>query len=153
MLHFIAGSVRYASINCHNHVDLGRVDDLWSWMYSLVELKKGKLPWSSESSTRKTGEIKMKTTRDELLQEMEPEFHTIYKHFETLKYESTPLYHMYKEEFTKIKKRKNYSDDAPFDWEEGANNYIHSRYTVETAADDNNAVVDQKSKKDTDVDR
>jgi serine/threonine protein kinase len=41
------GTKRYASLNAFDHVGLGRRDDLISWFYSVVELLKGKLPWSS----------------------------------------------------------------------------------------------------------
>ena len=39
------GTVRYASPAAHQNKDLGRVDDLWSLVFSLVELATGGLPW------------------------------------------------------------------------------------------------------------
>jgi hypothetical protein len=36
------GSTTYASIHAHQELDLGRRDDLWSWLYCLVELLGGK---------------------------------------------------------------------------------------------------------------
>jgi serine/threonine protein kinase len=41
------GTTKYASINAHAGVELGRRDDLFSWFYSLIELWTGQLPWSS----------------------------------------------------------------------------------------------------------
>jgi tau tubulin kinase len=35
------GSTTYASINAHKQLDLGRRDDVWSWLYCLVELLSG----------------------------------------------------------------------------------------------------------------
>lgn len=39
------GSSTYASFNAQQEKDQGRRDDLWSWLYSLVELLTGTLPW------------------------------------------------------------------------------------------------------------
>ena len=39
------GTSRYASLAAHNCQDLGRVDDLWSLFYVLLEFITGTLPW------------------------------------------------------------------------------------------------------------
>lgn len=39
------GTARYASLNSHQGKDLGRMDDLWSLFYVLVEFAVGTLPW------------------------------------------------------------------------------------------------------------
>lgn len=36
------GSTTYASVHAHQQRDLSRRDDLWSWLYMLVELITGK---------------------------------------------------------------------------------------------------------------
>ncbi|KAK2954481.1 putative Tau-tubulin kinase [Blattamonas nauphoetae] len=43
--HGFRGTVRYASIAAHKGYRLCAVDDLWSLLYSLVQLTKGELPW------------------------------------------------------------------------------------------------------------
>ncbi len=35
------GSTTYASVHAHLGQDLGRRDDLWSWLYCVVELLEG----------------------------------------------------------------------------------------------------------------
>lgn len=49
------GSSTYASVHAQQEKDQGRRDDLWSWLYMIVELLTGTLPWrvTKERSTRK----------------------------------------------------------------------------------------------------
>lgn len=39
------GSPRYSSVNALLESDQGRVDDLWAWFFTLIDLTVGKLPW------------------------------------------------------------------------------------------------------------
>lgn len=39
------GTTRYGSLNAHHRRDLSRRDDLESWLYVIIELTKGALPW------------------------------------------------------------------------------------------------------------
>ncbi|KAA6391734.1 MAG: putative protein serine/threonine kinase [Streblomastix strix] len=39
------GSLKYSSLNAHNHIELGRQDDLISLLYIFVEFYNGALPW------------------------------------------------------------------------------------------------------------
>ncbi|VDK22620.1 unnamed protein product [Anisakis simplex] len=41
------GTTRYASIRAHQKKELGRSDDLESWLYVNVEFSTGRLPWKS----------------------------------------------------------------------------------------------------------
>ena len=43
------GTPRYASANALADIDQGRVDDMWSWIFTLIELTVGKLPWDDEA--------------------------------------------------------------------------------------------------------
>lgn len=42
------GTIRYASVNSHWKRDLCRYDDLWSWLFVLVEFMTGTLPWRNQ---------------------------------------------------------------------------------------------------------
>lgn len=44
------GTVKYASPNAHLGKELGRRDDLFSWFYSLLEMRAGSLPWSTKNT-------------------------------------------------------------------------------------------------------
>ncbi|KAK9906526.1 hypothetical protein WJX75_003368 [Coccomyxa subellipsoidea] len=49
------GSTTYASIHAHLKQDLGRRDDLWSWLYIVVEMHEGNLPWRAASGDASAG--------------------------------------------------------------------------------------------------
>lgn len=52
------GTDRYCSINVHQRGEHGRSDDLWSFLFMLVEFIKGKLPWK-ELDTKELEEAKV----------------------------------------------------------------------------------------------
>lgn len=111
------GSVRYASINCHNHKDLGRRDDIWSWLYSVVEMQIGTLPWSAIEDENEVAVMKICTKRNDLLKHMESAYQYIYKNLKQLKYESRPSYKTYKEKLRKVLRRRNITENSKYDWE------------------------------------
>ncbi len=39
------GTSLYASLNCHNFKSLGRVDDLWSALFVIIDISTNCLPW------------------------------------------------------------------------------------------------------------
>lgn len=86
-------------------------------MYAVIEMQKGKLPWSSIESEKKVGSIKTKMKREDLLKKMESAYHYIYQDLELLRYESTPIYDVYKDELRKVLKQRQITDDENFDWE------------------------------------
>ncbi|MCP3661524.1 MAG: protein kinase, partial [Gammaproteobacteria bacterium] len=53
------GTVRYAPLNCHNSRELSRRDDLETWFYMLIEITKGRLPWSTLTDKDKVGRYKV----------------------------------------------------------------------------------------------
>mmetsp|Transcript_23029 Transcript_23029/g.46668 ORF Transcript_23029/g.46668 Transcript_23029/m.46668 type:complete len:421 (-) Transcript_23029:143-1405(-) len=49
------GTTRYASVSAHQNKDQGRVDDLWSLIFALLELCAGQLPWNFYKSQAALG--------------------------------------------------------------------------------------------------
>lgn len=41
------GSPRYASVNALEEHEQSRTDDLWAWLFSVMEMMLGKLPWDT----------------------------------------------------------------------------------------------------------
>lgn len=52
------GTLRYVSLRVHDHEDQGPADDLCSLFYALIEMMRGKLPWSSEHHSDKVKAMK-----------------------------------------------------------------------------------------------
>ena len=44
------GTDRYCSLNVHNRLEQSRRDDLFSFLFMIVELIEGRLPWRNSSS-------------------------------------------------------------------------------------------------------
>jgi len=61
------GTYRYCSPNIHADRDQGRMDDIWSLMYMLIEMHCG-LPWQKEGSKLKIAYLKQNLTDKELMQ-------------------------------------------------------------------------------------
>ncbi|KAH9052093.1 hypothetical protein Ae201684P_013596 [Aphanomyces euteiches] len=46
------GTSMYASLQAHRREDLGRRDDLWSWMYLVLDFIRGELPWAYDAQKK-----------------------------------------------------------------------------------------------------
>lgn len=87
-----AGTKKYASIFSLKHNQLGRRDDLISWIYSTVEVISGTLPWSHCENEDELVAIKEKTTPDELCKDIPERIRKIYKYLLSLKEDDCPAY-------------------------------------------------------------
>ncbi|KAA6357219.1 MAG: putative tau-tubulin kinase 1, partial [Streblomastix strix] len=85
------GSLKYASLNAHNHIEIGRQDDLISLLYILVEFYNGMLPWSD------VDEIKIQTLKEQyhgrkLLKRLPKQFLEFESYILSLDYTTDPDY-------------------------------------------------------------
>ncbi|KAK0417642.1 hypothetical protein QR680_013122 [Steinernema hermaphroditum] len=113
----LRGTLRYCSTNVHKRIEQGRVDDMWSLLYMLVELMAG-LPWNSIRDEAQLQKMKEGITDDTLFQLCPPEFGAIADHLRTLGYEDRPDYRLVYDQFMKGIKRIKASFRDPFDWED-----------------------------------
>ena len=87
------GTARYASLNSHLGINLGRRDDLESLCYVASYLLRGKLPWQNASGIaredryRVIGEIKAQTNAEDLFEGYPVEWTLILKYIRSLTYE------------------------------------------------------------------
>jgi serine/threonine protein kinase len=92
------GTARYASVHSHAGEDLGRRDDLWSLLYSLVEMVVGMLPWRRLRDKDEVGKAKLDVHSPELLcagtpaVPLPPEFGRFMEHLLSLQFDDCPNY-------------------------------------------------------------
>ncbi|CAI2348284.1 unnamed protein product [Caenorhabditis sp. 36 PRJEB53466] len=85
------GTPRYCSLNVHHRKEQGRVDDLWSWLYMMIELHTG-LPWRRLTDEKEIMEAKQACSMETLLKGCPKEFEAIYKYLEKLEFKTRPDY-------------------------------------------------------------
>ncbi|CAB3396815.1 unnamed protein product [Caenorhabditis bovis] len=62
------GTVKYAPVSCHAMRELCRQDDCETWLYMLVELTKGSLPWRNMTDIAQIGNEKRAIRMNEVAQ-------------------------------------------------------------------------------------
>ncbi|CAD5215321.1 unnamed protein product [Bursaphelenchus xylophilus] len=111
------GTDRYCSVNVHLRGEHGRVDDLWSFLFMLVEFILGKLPWKNIENKKLA---KAKTHYIEtFLKNCPMELWKFMRHLQKLKYDSRPDYNLLQNCLEEICHRKTFKTNDPFDWEDG----------------------------------
>ncbi|CAG9530273.1 unnamed protein product [Cercopithifilaria johnstoni] len=115
------GTDRYCSIFVHMRKDQGRRDDLWSFLYMLIEFIVGQLPWRS-SSYKNLLSLKLQS-EENLLKNCPHEFYTIFDHIRHLNFSGRPNYALITRKLREICERKHYLTDDPYDWEMGGRYY------------------------------
>ncbi|XP_049848379.1 probable serine/threonine-protein kinase DDB_G0292354 isoform X2 [Schistocerca gregaria] len=89
------GSWRYMSPNVHLQKDHGRRDDMWGFLYVIIELYLGTLPWKSIKGPKNVDrirDIKLAYMNERLTCNLPDEFTLILNHIRTLSFESRPNY-------------------------------------------------------------
>jgi len=111
------GTVRYASVNAHRNIEMGRHDDLWSLFYMIVEFVNGALPWRKIKDKEQVGKMKQVYDHRLLLRHLPGDFKQFLEHIEQLNYYTEPDYAMLFNIFDRCIKRRGIKMDDPFDWE------------------------------------
>ena len=110
------GTPRYCSMNVHYRKEQCRGDDLWSWLYMLIELHKG-LPWNRLQEERDIWSEKESIDPERLVKGCPSEFLAIYKYLLGVKFEERPDYHgLYSECISGLKRVRGSFLDR-FEWE------------------------------------
>jgi len=85
------GTSRYASLNSHKELDLGRRDDLYSLFYLLIEFTAPPLPWKNQSEKNSIAQIKQRGV-SRLCVGLPPQFESFYNHISSLQFADDPDY-------------------------------------------------------------
>ncbi|CAB3405145.1 unnamed protein product [Caenorhabditis bovis] len=116
------GTVRYAPIACHKQIDLGRKDDIETWMYMQVELTVGRVPWKEITDMNAVGQAKIaiRNNLDKMFVHPCPsnEFKQILQMIDSWDYFADPRY----EDIYRLMKQALQNcgkPEFPYDWEPG----------------------------------
>ncbi|KAI6195836.1 hypothetical protein M3Y94_01035600 [Aphelenchoides besseyi] len=110
------GTSRYVSLTVHERRDQGPRDDLWSLLYSLIELVEGSLPWRHIDDDYEMEQKKRRTPIEEMLMHLPRSIKEIAEHLEQLTYEQTPNYELISQILVNALP-SNPSEQPPFEWE------------------------------------
>ena len=91
------GSPLYSSPNTHKHMDLSRRDDLYSLMYSILDLAGVELPWKGVTFQMDVIQKKLDHPLSQLLEALGPSFVEIGRHIESLEFADAPDYKLMRE--------------------------------------------------------
>ncbi|KPA82385.1 putative protein kinase [Leptomonas pyrrhocoris] len=111
------GTSRYASVASHHHQELGRVDDLWSLLFMLVEFATGTLPWRKYKDKDDIGRCKEESITPHLVRNLPREFQPFLAHLQTLRYEDEPDYDLLITLMHRALERRGYPPNKPVEWE------------------------------------
>ncbi|VDN02388.1 unnamed protein product [Thelazia callipaeda] len=112
------GTVRYCSLNVHQHKEQGRHDDLISLLYTVIEFITGELPWRG-LNRHESASIKASIPDKKLFNHCPGNFPVLYSYLKGLEYKDSPNYEFVDEKFSTILSSKNIKEESPYDWEQG----------------------------------
>uniref|UniRef100_A0A5S6Q9A0 Protein kinase domain-containing protein n=1 Tax=Trichuris muris TaxID=70415 RepID=A0A5S6Q9A0_TRIMR len=110
------GTSTYSSVAANKGKETGRVDDLWSVMYSVIECMRGALPWD-HIRVRDILNMKMKMPTELLLENVPGKLACILNYLKTMKREEQPRYGWIISILETIMQERQYRSGDPFDWQ------------------------------------
>ncbi|UMM15208.1 hypothetical protein L5515_002727 [Caenorhabditis briggsae] len=108
------GTVRYCSLNVHQHKEQGRHDDLYGALYAMIETVTSTLPWKGKPK-KETAGLKEKTTDAQLCKNCPKSFVEIAGTLRKMTYKDTPPYTTFMEKL-KADLPKGVKMTDPFEW-------------------------------------
>lgn len=119
------GTLKYCSPNSMVGNTLSRRDDLYSWIYSLYELKNGHLPWEGEKKDEMM-RLKLQFSKSSYFNTLPIELQEIHQYISLLNFDEEPNYDWIIDSILKAMNRKKINTTDPFDWEKLSCNHILS---------------------------
>ncbi|VDM26919.1 unnamed protein product [Toxocara canis] len=118
------GTVKYAPLSCHILRELCRKDDVESWLYMVVEITCGKLPWRNLTEINAVGIYKKNCRKDKGVKRLfggcPRKYVDILRICDKTKFFDTPDYNRIYEIMGECIRDTN-STEYPYDWEKDAN--------------------------------
>lgn len=115
------GTLRYCTLNMHLGVENSRRDDLESFLYVLIFLLKGKLPWQNiqaeiSNKAEQIKKIKMTIKIADLCQGLDEGFAELLTYVRNMGFAEFPDYGKFRTTFHKMLKKANLKEDELYDW-------------------------------------
>ena len=112
----IKGTYQYSSRHIHNGMVGSRRDDLESWIYILIKMQCGKLPWQHLRKNKEVLFMKRKWTAKRLTKSLPLAFYTLLVMIKNLGYKQTPNYSLLKNTLIQCAKDHHLILDDDYDW-------------------------------------
>jgi serine/threonine protein kinase len=110
------GTCSFASLNAHAGRELGRRDDIISWLYSVIDLAEAGLPWPGSKDREQTIQLKESLTIEQLCGCLPRQFVRIFEGTMRLQFSEEPESRRYLALLNRAVNELG-GEDAPFDWE------------------------------------
>jgi serine/threonine protein kinase len=110
------GTFSFASINSHGGIELGRRDDIISWLYITIDMVDRGLPWPGGKNKKETREMKRTIPIAQLCQSLPGQFLRMFEMTIQLEFTDEPPYSCYFELLDEAIAEFG-RENAPFDWE------------------------------------
>ncbi|KHN80079.1 Tau-tubulin kinase 2 [Toxocara canis] len=113
------GTTRYGSLRAHHKQDLSRKDDLESWVYMVVELTKGSLPWRLITDRAVVQKKKEEARKDRgmFFASCPPQYSDFLTMVDKLEFTTTPQYAELYKILDEIMKTNKVRLKSRYDWE------------------------------------
>jgi len=111
------GTSKYASLSAHRNMELSWKDDIISWLYSIVELIDGKLPWLTGQNMETTEDAKNRISPRSLFSSLPGEFIDIWRYINMINYHERPDYLYIEDLILRSIAKNSINALEPFDWE------------------------------------
>ena len=119
------GNYCFLSVNAHQRIVQTRRDDMEALAYTLIYLAKGKLPWKGikwgngndrETMRNEIYYMKMSTPVDVICEGLPDVFKEFLFYCRRLKFDETPDYSFWRNQFRKLYFKEGYKYDYQYDW-------------------------------------
>ncbi|KAI1713904.1 protein kinase domain-containing protein [Ditylenchus destructor] len=110
------GTTRFASISVHKRKDQSPSDDMWSLLYSLIELGEGSLPWRRIGEHADVLQQKENNPIESLCKLLPKDLKLLSDHLATLAFGQVPNYRHLKLIVQRLLKTDSHVDES-YDWE------------------------------------
>ncbi|GMR33564.1 hypothetical protein PMAYCL1PPCAC_03759, partial [Pristionchus mayeri] len=110
------GTYRYASPTMHEEKEQGRKDDVWSWLYMMIDLYCG-LPWVDDDTLPQLNKKKLHMKDEDLMIRMPESTKFIPKHLRSLNVYQRPNYVKIYRALESLRRSTKTAYEDPYEWE------------------------------------